>query len=555
MNIHARYRHPYRFATTILCLMMALAPLLGVSAAPRQPRYAAAAPVRGGTLRIAFTGVMDNFDPAWAFLEDSWYIINGGLFNGLYRFDRTGQPQLDLAAAPPTVSADRKTWTFTLRRGVRFSNGAEVTADDLAFSITRVLSPHLKPSPSPDQTTNAVFQGSQAYISGKANSVSGIRVLGRYTIRFVLNQPLAVFPDLLAESPNFVVPKALVQKEGDLAFASHPVGTGPFVLQSWQKATDSVVLVRNPYYFRTGKPYVDKVVVSYNMPSSLIALKVEKGELDGYGSDSEVAGADAKQARGDPTYQHYLVPGPLTWVYWLDNDVRVAPMTNPRLRQAVAMAINRTRLVQLQGGQAEPAYQLYVALDPQHDSALDQHPVYPYDPTKAAALVKASGYHGQPIVILYTTGGDVTVPEAIQQDLQQIGLTVNLRGVPSSSQQAIMASTQGHNLTVGSWSIDFPDAYDLYSGQLACGVNGTNGTSGAHYCDPTADSLVSQAQGLPFGAGRNALLRAAQLRLLRSAAYVPLYYFKSIDMVSPKVGGFYYQPIYGWVLEDYWVKR
>lgn len=553
MNTRARCRHPYLCAATTLCMIAALVPTLGVTAAT--VRHAVAGPVRGGTLRMAFTGVMDNFDPAWAFLEDSWYIINGGMFNGLYRFDRTGQPQLDLAAAPPTVSANRKSWTFTLRRGVRFSNGAEVTADDLAFSITRVLNPYLKPSPSPDQTTDAVFQGSQAYISGKATRVSGIQVLDRYTIRFRLIQPLAVFPDLLAESPNFVVPKALVVKEGDLAFASHPVGTGPFMLQSWQKATDTVVLLRNPYYFRTGKPYVDKVVVSYNMPSSLIALKIEKGELDGYGSDSQVAGADVKQARSDPTYRHYLVPGPLTWIYWLDNDVRVTPMTNPQLRQAVAMAINRTRLVQLQGGQAEPAFQLYVALDPQHDATLDRHPIYSYNPQKAAALVKASGYHGQPIVILYTTGRDVTAPEAIQQDLQQIGLTVSLRGVAGASAQAIMASTHGHNLTVGSWSIDFPDAYDLYSGQFACGVNGPTGTSGAHYCDPTADSLVNKAQGLPFGAGRDALLRVAQLRLLRSAAYVPLYYFKSIDMVSPKVGGFYYQPIYGWVLEDYWVKR
>ncbi|HWE64560.1 MAG TPA: ABC transporter substrate-binding protein, partial [Chloroflexota bacterium] len=334
----------------------------------------------------------------------------------------------------------------------------------------------------------------------------------------------------------------------------HPVGTGPFVLQSWQKATDTVVLARNPYYFRTGKPYVDQVVVSYNMPSSLIALKIEKGELDGYGSDSEVAGTDVKQARSDPRYMHYLVPAPLTWVFWLDIDVRIAPMTNLMLRQAVAMAIDRQRLVQLQGGQATPAYQLYVALDPQHDPSLDQHPAYPFDPRKAAALVKASGYHGQPIVILYfTPGGDVRGPEVIQQDLQQIGLTVSLRAVPNISAQSVMSSTQGHNLQTGSWSIDFPDAYDLYSGQFACSDNTATGTSGAHYCDPTADNLVAKAQSLSFGAARTALLREAQLRLLRSAAYVPLYYFKSIDMVSPRVGGFYYEPIYGWVLEDYWV--
>jgi len=159
MNIPARHHHARLFVLATLCaLAAALAPTRGANMAAA--RQASAGPTYGGTLRIAFTGTMDNFDPAWAFLEDSWYILNGGLFDGLYRYDRHGQPQLDLAAAPPTVSADRKVWTFTLRKGVRFSNGTEVTADDLAFSITRVLDPHLKPSPSPDQTTDAVFQGS-----------------------------------------------------------------------------------------------------------------------------------------------------------------------------------------------------------------------------------------------------------------------------------------------------------------------------------------------------------------------------------------------------------
>jgi ABC-type transport system substrate-binding protein len=69
------------------------------------------------------------------------FVINGTLYNGLYKFDRSGSPQLDLAAAPPTISADRKTWTFTIRKGVRFSNGLEVSADDFKFSMMRALDP------------------------------------------------------------------------------------------------------------------------------------------------------------------------------------------------------------------------------------------------------------------------------------------------------------------------------------------------------------------------------------------------------------------------------
>ena len=110
---------------------------------------------------------------------------------------------------------------------------------------------------------------------------------------------------------------------------------------------------------------------------------------------------------------------------WLDLNVHVAPLNNLKLRQAIAMAINRTRLVKLLGGNAIAAYQMYIPLDTQHDPALDQHPVYPYDPAKAAALVKASGYDGKPITVLYGTDSTYYAGMApgIQQQLQQVGLT------------------------------------------------------------------------------------------------------------------------------------
>jgi ABC-type transport system substrate-binding protein len=266
---------------------------------------AASAPTHGGTLRVAYTGNFVTFDPGQASFDD-WFLMNGTLFNGLYYYDRNGVPQLDLAAQPPVVSADLKTWTFTLRKGVRFSNGMEVTADDVAFSITRVIDPHVKPSPSWGQPTDLIFQGGQAYLSGKATSVSGIQVLSRYMIRFVLTQPFAILPDILAESVNFVVPKAVVTKESWEYFASHPVGTGPFELQSWAKGSQ-VVLVRNPYYFRPGLPYMDKIIAYSNVPSNIVTLRIEKGDLDGFGLAQQMGAADLQQVLGDPKFASYVV--------------------------------------------------------------------------------------------------------------------------------------------------------------------------------------------------------------------------------------------------------
>ncbi len=555
MRPYPRYhRRPFMPARLLvmLALLAALTSTLGASATTRQ---LAAGPVYGGALSVAYAGGFTSFDPAQAVGYD-WVALNGTLYNGLYQFDRHGQPRLDLAAAPPAISADHKTWTFTLRKGVRFSNGMEVTANDVAFSITRVLDPKLKPAVSWGQSYDEIFQGSVEFATGKAKSVSGIQVLDPYTIRLVLLRPTANLPDILASSYNFVVPKAVVTGESADYFGSHPVGTGPFMLQSYQKGVQAV-FVKNPHYFHPGKPYLDKVIAVLTVNPGVIALRIEKGQLDGFGWYSDPTPADIQHARADPKLASYLVPAASSAASWLDLNVHEPPMDNLKLRQAIAMAINRTRIVQVRGGLAIPAYQLFVPLMPQYDRSLDQHPIYPYDPQRAAALVKASGYHNQPLTLFFDNSVpvDVNTMQAVQQDLQQVGLNVVLRGVSTVAFDPVEIKLRGHHMDLSGWSYDYPDAYDTYGGKLSCAVNGAGGLSGAHYCDPTADALVAKAQALPLGAGRNALFRQAQARILRAATEVPLFYYATSILVSPRVGGFYFHPIFAWQFENYWIKH
>ena len=128
------------------------------------------------TVRIAYTANLAYLDPAQAYTDD-WWLINGTLYNGLYTFDRNGRPQLGLAAKPPVISADKKTWTFTIRSDARFSNGMPVTADDIKFSIMRSLDPHLKPAVSWGQSVDEIFVGAPEFAAGKAKSVSGITIV------------------------------------------------------------------------------------------------------------------------------------------------------------------------------------------------------------------------------------------------------------------------------------------------------------------------------------------------------------------------------------------
>jgi ABC-type transport system substrate-binding protein len=221
----------------------------------------------------------------------------------------------------------------------------------------------------------------------------------------------------------------------------------------------------------------------------------------------------------------------------------------------MAMAINRTRLVQLLRGAAVPAYQFYVPLMPQHDPSLDQHPLYSYDQRKAAALVKASGYKGQPVELVYATDRNwqSSIAPGLQLDLRAIGINLVLRGIAHNEEYTIGAQLTGHALMLADWGFDFPDAYDIYSGTFTCAANAVGGLGLAHYCDPAADALVTQSQALSLGPQRNRLLRQAQVRLLQSASMVPLIFLKPAELASPRLGGFYFQPQFGMEYADYWI--
>ncbi len=548
--IHSRVR--LRLAGALGLGSLVVASSLGAGGAPI--RRAAAAPVSGGTLRIGYTEDYVTFDPAEASGIDEGTLY-ATLYSGLYQLDKNNQPQLDLAAAPPVITNHAKTWTYKIRKGVLFSNGTELTADDVKYSILRVLSPKLKPISYAQQDDN-IFVGSDAYIKGKASDVPGIQVLDKYTIRFTLTNPLPLLPNILGQGYNLVVPQAVVSAESQQQFADHPIGSGPFTLQSWQKGVQAV-FVKNPHYFRTGQPYLDKLIFSLNISPSVLALKVQHGDLDGFAAGFEVGTADLQQMSSDPKYASYIVHNSPNVAIWLDLNAADPAMKSLALRQAIAMALDRTRLVQLDGGNASPLYQLYLPSYPQYDPTLANKAVYPYDVQKAIALVKQSGYHGQQLTYMDRSGVPYfqAIAPGIQQDLQQIGLNVKINTVGRLPYHVVREQLTGHSMDPFDWGISYSDALDTYELNMSCAQAGNGGFSGSHYCDPQVDVLAAKAMKLPEGPAQNKLWQQAQLRVLKSATKIPLMYPHNTDIFNTgKVGGFVYVPTQGPLYQYMWLK-
>jgi len=177
---------------------------------------------------IAYKDDLATLDPAIGYDWTNWPAIKL-VFDGLLDYDSGTTIMPRLAESLPTVSADGTVYTFKLRKGVKFSNGREFTADDVVYTITRVLNPE---TGSPGAGFYVGIKGAQEFIDGSATTVEGIKALDANTVEFTLSSPDVTFLNKMALNFAFIVPQEEVEKAGE-NFGHAPVGTGPFVFESY----------------------------------------------------------------------------------------------------------------------------------------------------------------------------------------------------------------------------------------------------------------------------------------------------------------------------------
>ena len=217
---------------------------------PRNKRLSSAGealtPQAGGEIVVAYKDDLATLDPAIGYDWTNWPAIKM-VFDGLLGYDSGTTLEPRIAADMPAVSDDGLVYTFKIRPGVKFSNGREVTADDVVYTITRVLDPA---TASPGAGFYVGIKGAQEFIDGSATSVEGIKAVDPQTVEFTLATPDATFLNKMALNFAFIVAKEAVEAAGQ-DFGRQPVGTGPFTLKEW-KSGEYLVFERNPNYFQRG---------------------------------------------------------------------------------------------------------------------------------------------------------------------------------------------------------------------------------------------------------------------------------------------------------------
>jgi ABC-type transport system substrate-binding protein len=496
------------------------------------PYVAAQASKQGGAAVVTFNNDLTTLDPHVGYDWQNWSVIKS-IFDGLMDY-KPGTTELepDLAESS-AVSDDGLTYTFKLREGLKFHNGRAVTSADVKYSLERAVNPSTQ---SPGGGYFGMIKGYDDVSAGKATELAGIATPDDRTVVFTLTRPDATFLHLMAINFSYVVPKEEVEKAG-ADWGKQPVGTGAFKFVEWAPG-QRLVLERNADYFRSGVPYLDRLTFEFGQDPTVAVLRLKKGEVDIVGDG--IPPAQFAEVMADPANKDLIAAGDQLHTGYVTMNVTQAPFDNPKVRQAINMAINKDRIVRLINNRAVPASQ---ALPPAMPGYNPDNKGYPYDPEGAKKLLSESGA-GDITTELYAMNVDPNprIAQAIQQDLAAIGIKAEIRSLAQA--EVIAAGGAGKAPMVWSggmaWIADFPDPANFYHGILGCAGAVEGGWNWAKYCNKELDARAAKADAMvktDQAEARIAEWRTLFDDVLKEAPWAPIFNEKRFTYHSARLGG------------------
>lgn len=473
----------------------------------------------GGSLRIGATGggAKDTID-AHLPTADTDIMRVWNLYEPLaVRPPDFGPLQMMLAESLEPEHGSAKTWIVKLRPGVQFHNGKSVTADDVIFSLNRILDPK---SPK-------VGAASIGYVDAR-----NLKKLDKLTVRIPLKFANATFPDDIGQYFNGIVPVGYDPAK--------PVGTGAFMYESFTPGQQSV-FKKFPNYWQTGKPYVDQVTITDFADDTARVNALLGGQVDAIdnlptGQISQVQGNSALKVLIAQTGE------------WQPFTMRVdqAPFNDVRVRQAMRLIVNRPQMVaQVLSGQGRIGNDMYSPLDPAYDSALPQRH---QDLAQAKSLLKAAG-HANLTVQLVTAPvfqGVVQAAEVFAQQALGAGVTVNLRKLDTTT-------FFGSSYLKWTFAQDFWATRE-YLPQVAQGSLPNSPFNETHWADPVFLKLINEARGTLDTTKRTEILHQVEQLEYNTGGYIIPYFTNQVDAYSAKLTGFI-PPKSGFPLGNYWFKN
>jgi len=490
---------------------------------------------RGGTLVVgmATTGIV-TLDPA-AYSDRPTETVIRNMFDGLVT--RTTDNEVVLELAESYEWLDDKTIEFKLKKGVKFHNGEDLTADDVVFTFERIMT-----------------QDIGAKRRGFVKQVESVEKVDDYTVRFNLKSPWPVFLQMLVH--NQIVPKDYLTEVGDEEFAKHPVGAGPFKFVEG-KLDEQIVLERFDGYYGgaddlppVGQALLDRVIFRIIPETSTRVASLLAGEVDIIQS---VPAYMVPQLLGNPNVVVKTCAG--TRPKFMDLNVTRPPFDDVRVRQALNYAVDaETILAKVAGG-----YGMILPgpLSPANLYADPDLKPYGYDPEKAEELLAEAGYKPEDIsFVIDAYGPYVEIAEAVAGQLRAIGMDVSVRTWEYKVVKPLLLNCE-RQAFLRDWGDSAFDPVGYIEAKWHTRVEGTPDGRGNFSCysNPEVDKLIKAGAAEPDPEKRREIYFEMQRLIYEDAPAVFLYVPREIEAASAKVRNWKPSPDSRINLHDVWLSE
>jgi peptide/nickel transport system substrate-binding protein len=518
--------------------------------------------VKRGTLRVFSYSDADTLDPGIAYFALDFALLRG-MVRELYSFDsraegeRSLQPVPDLADGPYRLSDDGRTYTFTLRRGVKYAPPVdrEVQAQDFVYAIERQVDPRIDPGHRSPNPYTRLIKGVDDFAAGKTRRISGLRTKGDHTLHITLDRPASDFPSILTLPFFSPVPREVASEyPPGREYGQHLVASGPYKLKQYAPGR-LIELVRNENWDPRTDPlrsaWVDKITVYIGRSESDIQQAIEAGEADLNLDAVPPPVADLPRLSGDPALARQLAVETTGCVHYLTMQTDVGPTRSLAVRQAVNYAIDRQAVVLAMGGRyaGEPAT---TVLSPTLAgySAFDLYPSQDFagDPDKAKQLLAEAG-RPEGVTLTYVgRQSEKALYEALRVSLERAGITLKpkfYKGLEVYRKSLRLRSKSAeHHLGAARWCPDVPGNGARSVGVLLDGrlITPTANNNYGNYSNPKVNDLIDRAYEARDDQARAALWGQIDRLVMEDAAWAPLVYDREAFFWSSRVRNWTFTP-------------
>jgi len=425
-------------------------------------------------------------------------------------------PNLEIVPSLATwETEDSQTWIFHIREGIKFHNGDLLTADDVLYTFETVMDP---------ATSSPNFENLKI--------IDSIEKLDDYTVKIVLQYPFAAFLERVFTQP---IVNAKVREADPTAYGLKPIGTGPFVVEKWEK-NNQLVLIRNENYWMK-YPNLAKVIMKPIPEHSVALVNLESGDVDMVMS---VLPDDFDRIRKNQKLELQIVPA-LNY-YYLAFNVANTPVSDINVRKAIYMGVDMNAIVKAVLGEAGVRAQS--SLSPSswaYNKEVEKYALT-YNPTEAIKLLKEAGYANGFEITIYTPQDTYRrkIAELMQIQLAAIGIKARVESLEWASYLPLIDVGKCSMYMMGwNWLTD-PDGliYDIHHSQIDAWKTGASSYNGTRFYSEVVDKALEDARKISDPAQRKILYGTVQDVIFSNYVHIPLFHRVSMTAINKRVKGY-----------------